>query len=77
MYRIFKSIDNLILAYNNIWYVFHNIIKEVKMPPKKGSGGGAKGSTKGKGDEESKAGNKEKKGGTAVKVRVFIQFFFS
>jgi hypothetical protein len=36
------------------------------MPPKKS--GGAKGATKGKGEEESKGASKEKKGGTAVKV---------
>jgi len=36
------------------------------MPPKKS--GGAKGATKGKGEDESKGASKEKKGGTAVKV---------
>ncbi|GFG30598.1 hypothetical protein Cfor_10510 [Coptotermes formosanus] len=37
------------------------------MPPKKS--GGAKGATKGKSEDESKGASKEKKGGTAVKVR--------
>lgn len=40
------------------------------MPPKKS--GGAKGATKGKGEDESKGASKEKKGGTAVKVIIHI-----